>query len=136
MGARPARAYNPFMRIRDAMDEDVEVVDRSASLYEAAYVMRCAGVDALPVVSGARLVGLLTARDIIERAVAEGLDAAALKVRDVMSHEVASCPADADAESAARLMDGLGVGELVVVENDGEVAGLLTRAALAAALAR
>ncbi len=118
------------------MDSDVEVVDRSASLYEAAYVMRSAGVESLPVVSGDRLVGLLTARDIIERAVAEGLDAASLKVRDVMSPEAPACVADAEPAEASRLMDAFGVDELVVVEEDGEVAGLLTREALAAALTR
>lgn len=127
MAAGRAGRYHRDMKIREAMEADVEVVDRGATLYEAAYIMRAAGVRSLPVVEDERVVGLITDRDIIERAVAEGLDAGEVFVREVMSHEVALCREDDDLGAAERLMRERGIERLFVVDGDGCIAGIVAR---------
>ena len=77
LGAR-ARRWRAGRRdhVRDVMVGDVVVIDASASLVDAAVTMKEANVGILPVVSGGRLRGLITDRDIIVRAIAEGADPA------------------------------------------------------------
>jgi CBS domain-containing protein len=113
------------MKIKDVMEDDVEVVDRGATLHEAAYLMRSAGVGILPVVDDEKLVGLITDRDIIERAVAEGLDASDTKVRDVMSQDLVVCSEDGEVGEAERLMHERGVSRVLVVDDEGELTGVL-----------
>lgn len=111
------------MKIKEIMTADVEVVDSGASLYECAYIMRCAGVDSLPVVAGDAVVGVITDRDIVVRALAEGLDYAETKVRTVMTRDVVTCPEDMELPAARRLMAERGVRSLVVVDGEGQLAG-------------
>ncbi len=65
------------------------------SIREAARMMRDRRVGALVVVGGSELQGLVTERDVVDRVVAEGLDPAAARVRDVMQRDVATVALDA-----------------------------------------
>lgn len=120
-----------MMSIKDLMTVDVEVVDRDASLHECAYIMKCAGVGSLPVVDQEKVVGVITDRDIVVRALAEGLDCMGTKVRRVMTPDVVTCPEDTDIGEARRLMSAYQVGRLVVVDEEGQLAGIVVRADLA-----
>jgi CBS domain-containing protein len=62
------------MQIKQAMTRGVEVVRPDDTLQEAARKMKSLDVGALPVCDGDRLVGMITDRDIIVRATAEGRD--------------------------------------------------------------
>ncbi len=119
------------MSVRERMTVDVEVVDRDASLYECAYIMKCAGVGSLPVVDEETVVGVITDRDIVVRALAEGLDCMGTKVRFVMTPDVVTCPEDADINEAHRLMSVHRVESLVVVDEEGQLAGILAESDLA-----
>jgi CBS domain-containing protein len=61
-------------KVRDAMTPTVETASPSQRLSEAAQTMKAADIGSLPVVDHGRLVGVLTDRDIVMRAVAEGAD--------------------------------------------------------------
>src|SRR3989449_6757826 len=74
--------------VRDVMVGDVVVIDASASLVDAAVTMKEANVGILPVVSGGRLRGLITDRDIIVRAIAEGADPATTLVGDCATRDL------------------------------------------------
>ena len=62
------------MQVKDVMTRDVATVDATATLEAAAAMMSVLDVGPLPVRDGEKLVGLITDRDIIVRAVAAGLD--------------------------------------------------------------
>jgi CBS domain-containing protein len=113
------------MKIKELMLADVEVVDHDASIYEAAYLMGSAGVGMLPVLDEEKLVGVITDRDIIVRAVAEGLDSVSTTVRDMMTPEPISCREDDDVAEAERLMSEHQLRRIVVVDGDGLLAGIL-----------
>ena len=120
------------MKIKDVMVADVEAVEHHASLHEAAYLMRSAGVGNLPVVRDERVVGVITGGDILSRAVAEGLDTVSTRVRDVMTRSVVTCREEDDVEVARCLMLERALRRLVVVDADGGLAGILAAADLEA----
>ena len=62
------------MKIRDVMVRDVIAVDPSASLAEAAQLMRQANVGILPVVEDGQVCGVITDRDLVVRALAVDAD--------------------------------------------------------------
>lgn len=119
------------MRIKDVMEVDVEAVASEASLDEAAFIMRSAGVGSLPVLDEERLVGVISARDIVERAVAAGLDLSATAVRDIMTAGVLSCGESGDPAEAASLMERHRLRRVYVVDDNGDLSGMLARAVLA-----
>ena len=61
-------------RCREIMTTDVKTVDRGTSICEVAALMRDADVGSLPVVENGKLAGIVTDRDIVVRALAEGRD--------------------------------------------------------------
>lgn len=119
------------MKIKDLMTEDVEYVDPLASLEEAAQIMSDADVGSVPVVEDGRVVGVITDRDIVVRAVAAGLDPEDAKVGDVMTPEVIHCHPEDDVEDAANLMEEHQIRRIVVTDGDGRLAGMLALADLA-----
>ena len=89
--------------------------------------MRDAHVGALPVTEGGRLVGVVTDRDIVVRAVAEEADPHALSVADIASFEAVSLrPADS-LDRALQLMATHQLRHLAVVDESGRVVGSVTQ---------
>lgn len=115
------------------MTGDLEALDPDASLDEAAGRMAESGVDLVPITETGRLVGVITSRDIVLRAVARGWDTAETTVEEIMTPDVVQCRDDEDAEEAARLMARRGVRRLLVRGPEGELAGLVTSEDLRAA---
>src|SRR3954467_5901590 len=93
------------MRLSSIMTGAIQSVRPGASLAEAAKKMASADIGSLPVCSEKRkVVGIITDRDIAGRAVARGLAPNQTQVRDVMTRELLSCPAESDVEAACELM--------------------------------
>lgn len=119
------------MQLKDVMTRDVEVIHPDATLQEAAQMMKALDVGPLPVCDGARVVGMLTDRDITVRATAEGRDPTTTKVREAMTPEVVSLLEDQDVEEAARLMQEQQLRRLLVMGRDGHVVGIVALGDLA-----
>ena len=90
--------------VRDAMSEDPRSIGTSASVVEAARLMREADIGSIPITDGEQLVGMITDRDITTRVVAEAADIETTSVGDVCSRDVTSVEADKDHEEAVELM--------------------------------
>ncbi len=116
--------------VRDAMTEDPRSIGTSASVVEAARLMREAHIGSLPITDGEQLVGMITDRDITTRVVAEAADLETTSVRDVCSRDVISVEADKDHEEAVELMARHQVRRLPVVE-DGRLIGIVAQADIA-----
>jgi CBS domain-containing protein len=113
------------MRVAEAMTRDVRVVTPDQSIVDAAEVMADTDVGVLPVSEGDRLVGMITDRDIVVRALAQGKSGDA-KIRDVMSSDVKYCFEDEDVDDVARNMGDLQVRRLPVVNRDKRLTGILS----------
>ena len=118
------------MRVGECMTREVRIADPNQTLQEAACLMADADAGVLPVGDKDRLVGMLTARDIAVRGVAEGRGPDA-KVRDVMSAEVMYCYDDEPIEDVLENMGELQVRRLPVVNRDKRLVGIISLGDLA-----
>lgn len=120
--------------VRDVMTRGVEFVDADASVQDAALRMAEHDVGAVLVGSPARPEGVLTDRDILLRLVVKGGDPARTRVRKIMSTTLFTCPAEAAVDDALREMGERQVRRLPVVDDRGEVVGIVVRSDLFNAL--
>ncbi len=111
-------------KIRDVMTADPRTIEPTTPLVEAARLMRDEDVGPLPIVEGGRLVGMLTDRDIVVRAIADGRDPQSTTAGDVASQQVVTIDPEQDLGEALRLMAQHQVRRLPVVEN-GQLVGYL-----------
>jgi CBS domain-containing protein len=119
------------MQIKDAMANELLSVRQDATIQGAAAGMRDAGIGALPVVTGGdHLAGIVTARDIAVRAVAEGLGAETL-VGHVMTRRLVVAEPSDELEDALSLMREHQIRRLPVVEGAWLI-GMVAQADIAA----
>jgi CBS domain-containing protein len=116
-----------MVKVRETMTADVRTVRPTASLAEAARAMREEDVGALPIAEGGELVGVVTDRDIVVRALSEDVDPHALYVSDVASRELVTVEPEQDLEDALALMARHQVRRVPVVENR-HLVGMLAQA--------
>lgn len=111
-------------KVRDVMTPGPIGVDYHRSIGDAARIMRDWGIGAVLVVNDQALVGLVTDRDLVVRAVAQskGPDE---PVGPLSSGDLIAVHADDDAAVAAQLMREHAVHRLPVIE-DGQVAGVVS----------
>jgi CBS domain-containing protein len=120
-----------MMRISEIMSRDVAIAAPSDSIQKVA--QRMAEIDAgfIPVGEKDRLVGMITDRDIVIRAVAKGKTPGKCVARDVMSPDVKYCYEDETLEDAARNMATLQVKRLPVLNRDKRLVGIVSLGDLA-----
>jgi CBS domain-containing protein len=120
------------MKVRDVMSDDVKLATPDMSLEQAAKLMEDADAGILPVGENDRLVGMLTDRDIVIRAVAKGLDVKRTLVREAMSPEVKYCYEDEDLNHVSQNMADLQVRRLPVVNREKRLVGIISVGDIAA----
>jgi CBS domain-containing protein len=117
-------------KVRDAMTPGVRSVAPTDSLTDAAVAMRDEDVGSLPVVEGGRVVGIVTDRDIVVRAVAQRADPQTANVGDVSSSDPVTIQPEDDLDEALELMASHRIRRLPVVE-DGRLVGVVAQADVA-----
>ena len=113
------------MKVSKCMTRDVELVNPTQTIRDAAQMMAELDAGALPVQQDDRLVGMITDRDIAVRAVAQG-KSPETPVRDVMSPEVLYCFDDQEIEDVSRNMGEVKVRRLPVVNRDKRLVGIIS----------
>jgi CBS domain-containing protein len=103
--------------IADVMSTRVVQSEPGESVREAARRMGDAGIGSVAVCDGARLVGILTERDVL-RLVAQGDDLDQVRVGDAMTTRVVTASPDDDILSVARLMGDRRIRHLPVVQGE------------------
>lgn len=114
------------MQVGDLMTRAVEMISPEDSIQEAARKMADEDFGVLPVAEFDRLVGVVTDRDIVTRAVAWGRVPDKTCVRDVMSTDVAYVFEDDSSDEAARKMARLQVKRLPVLNRQKRLVGILS----------
>jgi predicted transcriptional regulator len=76
------------MQVQEIMSPTVHIADPNMTIRDAARRMRADNIGALPVGENDRLIGMVTDRDIVVRAVAEERSAGNTTAREVMSEGV------------------------------------------------
>ncbi len=116
--------------VRDVMTSNPETVEPSTPVTEAAAKMRDADTGAIVVTEGGQVQGIVTDRDIVVRAVADGGDPNDVKVQDVCTTEPTTVSPDDSLDDAVRTMRERNVRRLPVTE-DGRVVGIISLGDLA-----
>ena len=114
------------MQVADLMTRSVELISPADSIQDAARKMAEEDFGVLPVAEFDRLVGMLTDRDIVTRAVARGRRPEATLVREVMSTDVKYVFEDESSDDAARKMARLQVKRLPVLSREKRLVGILS----------
>ena len=121
--------------IRELMTTNPKTVEPSATVVDAARVMKQQDVGPVPVVeNGDRLAGIVTDRDIVLRVVAEGRDPQSTTVGETMSRDLATVDPDQPLDEALRLMARHQIRRLPVCEEDGRLVGIVAQADIATEL--
>ena len=116
--------------VRDTMTENPRSIKASASVVEAARLMREGHIGSLPITDDEQLVGMITDRDITTRVVAEAADPMKTSVGDVYSGDLITVEPGKDLDEALQLMARHQVRRLPVVEN-GRLVGIVAQADIA-----
>ncbi len=149
-------ASRSHVRCRDIMTRDVTVATRDTTLAQVAAMMRDEDTGVIPVVDrsdaptaapdaasearsgrggstigNGKLVGLITDRDVVVRAIAEGKDANATRAEEIMTTDVHSAQPNDRVIDAIRKMGDKQVRRIPVVDRDGSLRGIISMADVA-----
>ncbi|MBK7491666.1 MAG: CBS domain-containing protein [Nitrosomonas sp.] len=118
------------MSAGEICNREVIVIQRDATIVEAAKLMRQFHVGALIVVEkrdGRQIpAGVVTDRDLVVEVVATELDAAVITVGDIMAAEVFTIKESTASHEAIEFMRRKTIRRLPVVDESGELTGILT----------
>jgi CBS domain-containing protein len=130
---KPAAAMLSGSRgtVGDVMVKNVETVESTASVIDAAQRMRDANVGVLPVVEGGRLRGIVTDRDLVTRGMARGTDPFGIKIGELATRDFVAARPDWSQERAMDAMTRHHIGRLPVVDDNDRVIGIVTLGSLA-----
>ena len=113
------------MKVSEAMTAQVATATPQTTIAEVARTMAQIESGAVPVMEDGKVVGLITDRDIVIRVVAKG-DSGDGPVSEVMSDDVESCSEDDNVADAAAKMGNHQIRRLVVLNDQGKLAGILS----------
>ena len=119
---------------RDVMTKDPVFCQPGDSLTKVAIIMKQTDVGSVPVVESAgsrRLVGIITDRDIVVKAIAEGRSPEAATVKDAMTPNPVSCREEDDVDHALKLMKERQVRRMPIVDSAGLLTGIIAQADVA-----
>lgn len=118
--------------VSDVMTKNPCCITSETTLREAADKMRERSIGCLPVVDDGLLVGMITDRDIVIRAIAEGRDPRDTPARDAMSGTPRSIGEDRPIVEAAEMLKRGAVRRIVAVDSQGKPVGVLSLSDMAA----
>lgn len=117
-------------KVADVMTQRPRAVTPQTTLTEVAEVMESEDVGVVPLVEGDRLVGIVTDRDIVVRAIAKGKDPQGMPASEVSSRELVTVSPDDDLSEALKVMAQYQVRRLAVTEDD-RLVGVVSQADIA-----
>lgn len=117
------------------MERRVLTVDLNSNTRDCAKSMAKRGVSSAVIVQEGTALGIVTERDLVSKVLSEGLDASKVLVRDIMSTPLVTVPPGATMTKAAEVMAEYRIRRLVVIDADGDLAGIVTAGDIAREIA-
>jgi CBS domain-containing protein len=117
-------------KVEEIMTRDPRTVDGGDTIVDAARVMRDADIGDVVVMEDGQVSGIVTDRDIVVRAIAEGRDADSTSVGDVCTTGVETVAPDASVDDALRIMREHDIRRLPVAKS-GRPVGIISLGDLA-----
>ena len=123
------------MLVKNWMNKPAITIDKHSSMHDAMTLMKKHQITLLPVMDKQRLVGVLTDRDLKKASASDATTLemhellyllSSIKVKDIMSPKPISVPPDFTIEETAELLLANKISGVPVVDNDGNVIGVIT----------
>ncbi|HEV8248920.1 MAG TPA: CBS domain-containing protein [Gaiellaceae bacterium] len=121
--------------VRDAMVSDPPTCDAGASAQSAGEALARPEVRAVFVVDDGRLVGVVTRKTLVREVVAPGRDPKTTSLREIAEEPLATLQADLGLEDAFHFLEENELERVPVVDHDGRLVGVLSRAVVQRRLA-
>ncbi|ASW52962.1 CBS domain-containing protein [Plantactinospora sp. KBS50] len=118
-------------RISDLMTKQVVYLSADTPLDEAAKAMQDADIGDVVVTDGSSIIGMVTDRDIVVRAVAERKNPTSTSLGSIITREVVMIEQSSTAAEAAALMRDRGVRRILVCDADRRLVGIVSLGDLA-----
>ena len=119
-------------QVADVMTGGVRTLSPDNTIVEAAQAMQELDVGAIPICQGNQVVGVVTDRDIVIRAIAQNRPVGSTLLRDVMSTQVKCIYEDDDLDEVTAKMQQSQIRRLPVLDREGKLIGMLSLGDLAA----
>jgi CBS domain-containing protein len=122
------------MKVSEMMTADPAVCTMDTPLQEVARMMVQCDCGEIPVVERhdlKKVVGVVTDRDIVTRAVAAGKNPGTLTAADVMTSPAVTIGGDDDVDEVIRVMETQQIRRVPVVNQNGEICGIVSVADIA-----
>lgn len=103
--------------LRDVMTTDPTTLPADATVLDAAKLMRDEDIGNIIVLDGDSLAGIVTDRDLVIRAIADGADPSTATVGEVCSRDLATLAPTDDIKTALKLMRERAIRRLPVVDS-------------------
>jgi len=113
------------MLVKQCMIRDVQLATPETTIKEAAQKMRDGDFGALPVGENDRLIGMVTDRDIVIRAIADGKDPSSTPVKECMTKQVLYCYEDQTLEEVAENLGNNQIRRVPVLSREKRLVGIL-----------
>lgn len=128
------------MEIRDVMTSNPKSCPSNATLVQIAEMMRDEDIGEVPVVETdgqhRKLLGVVTDRDIVVRAVAAGRNPESIRASDCMTAPPTTCREDGSLEECVKKMASERIRRMPIVDANGDLCGIVAQADLQATDAR
>lgn len=123
------------MLAKEIMTVDPVCCTPDTKLEKIAQLMNEYDCGAIPVVqdfNNQAPIGIITDRDIVCRAIAEGQNPMQMAAGDCMSHSCVTVTPDSSLDECCKIMQAYQVRRLLVVNDDGQCCGIISQADIAA----
>ena len=114
------------MKVREIETRSPQIISAEAMICEAAIKMNEWNIGMLPVCHQDRLVGVITDRDLVIRALAKGYDPLNTLVKDVMTPGICYCFEDDNLEDVARTMEERQIRRMPILNTDKRLVGIVS----------
>lgn len=118
--------------VADVMTRGVRTMTPTDTVVQAARAMDELNVGVIPVCDGEKLVGMVTDRDIVVRAVAQGGDQSGTRLSDVMSAHVRCARESDDVDQVLSEMAEKQIRRMPVVDGGQRLVGIVSLGDIAA----
>jgi CBS domain-containing protein len=113
------------MKIREIM-RPVRTIEKEDTVKKAAKIMAENRIGSLVVISGKKIIGIMTERDLLIKITAQGKSSDRVSIGEIMTSRVLTIWPDASLDDAVYLMIEHKIKKLPVVDETGELVGIVT----------
>ncbi|KEQ56183.1 Inosine-5'-monophosphate dehydrogenase protein [Marine Group I thaumarchaeote SCGC AAA799-B03] len=117
--------------VRDIMQKNVITIEHDKTVHDAAVILKEKEISFLVIMSKGKPVGVVSERDIVQKVAVEDAKASSVQLEDVMSKKFRWVSPDTPIEEAVQKMLNNNIRRLIILDNDENLAGVITQTNLA-----